>query len=76
MEPADIYMTVELAMISGTPVDRVVEIYRVNQGKGWGVIAKQLGIKPGSAAFKALKNKAVDHATKLKNKGKGKNQKK
>jgi hypothetical protein len=26
-----------------------------NKGKGWGVIAKNLGIKPGSAEFHALK---------------------
>ena len=26
------------------------------QGRGWGVTAKRLGIKPGSAAFHALKN--------------------
>ena len=29
--------------------------YRNNKGQGWGVIAKNLGIKPGSDEFHALK---------------------
>jgi hypothetical protein len=33
----------------------VLEIYERDHGQGWGVIAKRLGIKPGSAEFHALK---------------------
>lgn len=70
MEPSDIFMVCELSIISGTSVDKVVEIYKVNKSKGWGAIAKQLGIKPGSSEFKALKGKASNHSEKLKNKNK------
>jgi len=72
MEAADVYMTLELAEITDTSVDDVVNVYKENRGKGWGVIAKKLGIKPGSDAFMALKNKS---SNKLKE-GKGKGQQK
>jgi len=32
-----------------------MDLYQGRKGNGWGVLAKQLGIKPGSDAFKALK---------------------
>jgi cobalamin biosynthesis protein CbiG len=51
MEPADVYMTLELAEIANTSVDDIVSVYKANRGKGWGVIAKELGIKPGSDEF-------------------------
>jgi hypothetical protein len=53
--------------------------YQVHKGKGWGVIAKNLGIKPGSKEFHALKKgdlggDDVDVGKgKGKRKGKGKN---
>jgi hypothetical protein len=72
MEAADVYMTLELADITNTSVDDVVNVYKENRGKGWGVIAKELGIKPGSDDFMALKNKS---SNKLKE-GKGKGQQK
>ena len=58
MSAGDIYMTVEIAKIARVSIDRVVEVYRTDRGKGWGAIAKQLGIKPGSAEFHALKGNA------------------
>ena len=36
--------------------EAIVETYQTNRTKGWGVIAKELGIKPGSAEFHALKS--------------------
>ena len=33
----------------------MLRIYERDHGQGWGVIAQRLGIKPGSAAFHALK---------------------
>jgi hypothetical protein len=72
MPPADVYMTVGLASISNKPVDAVVNEYRANKDKGWGVIAKRLGIKPGSKDFKALKNGGSLQLEKVKGKGKGK----
>jgi hypothetical protein len=52
---ADAYIIFRLAEISEKPVDRVMDLYQGRKGNGWGVLAKQLGIKPGSDAFKALK---------------------
>lgn len=72
MQPADIYMTLEVAKQSGKTVDAVAKSYESNKGKGWGVIAKEMGIKPGSPAFHAMKNSAKGKNKKMKeNKGKG-----
>ena len=54
-EPADAYLMLRLGEMSGRPVDYVFEKYRYNKGKGWGALAKSLGIKPGSEEFHALK---------------------
>lgn len=54
--PADVYMTLRIGQIAELPIDRVVTEYRANRGRGWGAIAKRLGIKPGSAEFHALKD--------------------
>jgi hypothetical protein len=35
--------------------EKVLDAYKANQGKGWGVMAKKLGIKPGSQEFQALR---------------------
>lgn len=55
-EPADAFMIFQLGQFSGRPADQVLEVYGPNRKKGWGVIAKELGIKPGSAEFHALKS--------------------
>ena len=54
-EPSDAYLMLRLGEMSGRPVDYVFEKYRHNKGKGWGSLAKSLGIKPGSKEFHALK---------------------
>ncbi len=53
--PADAFMVYQLGQMTGAPPERVVRVYQTHRGKGWGVIAKELGIKPGSAEFHALK---------------------
>ena len=53
--PADAYMVLRLGELSGLPINRVIKEYKKSRGKGWGVMAKKLGIKPGSSAFHALK---------------------
>jgi len=55
-DPADAYMALRLGEMSHYPPERVIDVYKANKGKGWGVMAKELGIKPGSEEFKALKN--------------------
>ena len=54
-KPSDVYMCLRIGEVARQPVDRVVEERQKNKGQGWGVIAKNLGIKPGSEEFHALK---------------------
>jgi len=72
MKAGDIYLALEIAKILKKPADDVVKVYRTNKQKGWGAIAKELGIKPGSPEFHALKGSADKHASKGKNKENGK----
>ncbi|MCM0080497.1 hypothetical protein L4X63_02735 [Geomonas sp. Red32] len=54
-EPADAFMVFQLGQMASRPPERVLAVYKPNKKKGWGAIAKELGIKPGSAEFHALK---------------------
>ena len=54
-QPADAYMMLRLSEMSGQPVRVVQERYAAEQGKGWGALARSLGIKPGSREFHELK---------------------
>jgi len=82
--PAEGYMVLRLGEMSHQPIDHVVETYKAQKGKGWGALAKSLGIKPGSKDFHALKQgqdlydgKSKDNdSAKGKSKGKGKGKKK
>jgi hypothetical protein len=81
-QPADAFMVFQLGQFAKVPSDRVMEVYKPNKKKGWGAIAKELGIKPGSAEFHALKSGDLhftgapagsdDSPGKGKGKGKGK----
>lgn len=53
--PADAFMVLQLGLMSRNQPEAVVQTYTKNKGKGWGSIAKELGIKPGSPEFHALK---------------------
>lgn len=55
MIPGDVYMAAQVASTIGKPVTEVSSTYMKNKGKGWGEIAKEMGIKPGSPEFHALK---------------------
>jgi hypothetical protein len=54
-EPADAFMVYQLGQMTRKPPETVEKVYQAQRGKGWGVIAKELGIKPGSPEFHALK---------------------
>jgi hypothetical protein len=54
-EPGDVYYACALAYQVRRPCGDVVNMYEQDRGQGWGVIAKRLGIKPGSPQFHALK---------------------
>jgi len=58
LEPGDIYMATALARRTRRPVGDIAAEYKKNQGKGWGVMAQSMGIKPGSPEFKELKDDA------------------
>jgi len=51
----DVFISVWLASSMQRPLSVVVKEYEVNRDKGWGVMAKNLGIQPGSEAFHSLK---------------------
>jgi hypothetical protein len=79
--PSDAYMIFRYGEISSRSTNQVMERYR--NKKGWGVLAKSLGIKPGSQEFHSLKrnhdmggiSKKMKHPPKnkgYKNKGKKK----
>jgi hypothetical protein len=60
----DTYMATALARKNNRRVGDVAAEYEQNQGKGWGVMAMNMGIRPGSPEFKELKAGArgsVDH---------------
>lgn len=54
--PGDAFMCLQLGLMTNNPPETVVHIYKNSKKKGWGAIAKELGIKPGSDEFHALKN--------------------
>lgn len=82
-DPADAYMVLRLGEMSSKPAEYVIEQYKSGKHKGWGALAKSLGIKPGSSEFHALKqggdldNGGSKHKSTVREKeqthGKGKN---
>lgn len=72
LAPGDVFMIAQTAQVTTKPVDDVKQAYEKTKDKGWGETAKQLGIKPGSKEFHALKGKVKEN----KGKGKGKDKNK
>ncbi|MBK9192076.1 MAG: hypothetical protein IPM77_11490 [Crocinitomicaceae bacterium] len=58
MEPAKMYLALEISSSVNKPVESVLDMYEANRDKGWGYVAQQMGIKPGSPEFHALKGKS------------------
>jgi hypothetical protein len=54
--PADAFMCFQLGQMAHKQPDVVLEAIKSGKGNGWGAIAQRLGIAPGSAEFKALKD--------------------
>ena len=52
---ADAFMVFQLGRMTGFPTDRIMRTYHPKKAHGWGVMAQDLGIKPGSEQFHALK---------------------
>ncbi len=74
--PSDAFMVLKIGKLSDRSYDEVFREYETNRGKGWGVIAKNMGIKPGSAEFHELKKGGKDDFHGSSSKGKGKSGKK
>ncbi len=53
--PADAFMVLQLGQMANKQPEVVLQTYQRSRGKGWGELAKELGIKPGSPEFHALK---------------------
>ncbi len=53
--PGDAYMCFRVGQVASQPVEVVTKEYQAHKMQGWGVIAKNLGIKPGSKEFHELK---------------------
>ncbi|MCE2957881.1 MAG: hypothetical protein ACK5UP_14880 [Bacteroidota bacterium] len=62
MNLGDIYLAVEIAKVSRRSQDDVIASYKKNKAQGWGVIAKEFGVKPGTDAFEVLKGHAYQKA--------------
>lgn len=60
MNAGDAFMAFQISNITRKPIEDVIKVYKVSKSKGWGAMAKEMGIKPGSAEFHALKGKAKD----------------
>lgn len=69
----DAYLSLKISKLSRRSVSDVVRIRQSSPGVGWGNVAKQMGIKPGSAEFMQLKQKP---GKKQKTVGNGKNKNK
>lgn len=67
MSPGDALMAFQISNITRRPIEDVITVYKKSKSKGWGAMAKEMGIKPGSAEFHALKGKVKE-----KSKGNGK----
>ena len=68
--PGDVYMALRIGEVANQPVERVVAELKKNKGRGWGVIAKNLGIRPGSKEFHALKKSRLSSHSGGKSSGK------
>lgn len=53
--PGDVYYACAIAQMLGRPCRYVVDEWERSHGKGWGAVAGELGIQPGSAEFHRLK---------------------
>ncbi len=54
-DPADAFMIFQLGQMAHVEPAVVQQRYQRHRGQGWGRLAQDLGIKPGSPEFQALK---------------------
>lgn len=66
IRPADLYYACAVSNVTKRKVGDIVVLYK--DKKGWGAVAMELGIKPGSKEFHRLKGKSVSGIGKIKSK--------
>lgn len=66
ISPANMYMGFVLNGVTDKPIADIFALYK--ERKGWGELAKELGIKPGSREFHMMKGKALSGIGKVKSK--------
>ncbi len=66
VRPGDLYYACALSSVAGKRVNDVIVLYK--EKKGWGAVAQDLGIKPGSREFHVLKGKSISGIGKVKSK--------
>jgi len=54
--PADAFMVFELCQMTRRSPDFVISTYKRHHHRGWGAMAHELGVKPGSREFYAVRN--------------------
>ena len=74
--PADAYLCLRAGRLTGKPTKTVLRAYSEHKNRGWGAIAKQLGIKPGSAEFHAMLKHDPPHGQKKSPSHRGKHSRK
>ena len=66
LKPGEILLAVNLSQATKKTLTQVSASWKANKGKGWGAIAKDLGVKPGSDAFQTLKKTTLAEKDRLK----------
>jgi len=62
MTAGDIYLTMEMVKITQKSLNDVLKAYQDQRRNGWGSIALQLGVQPGSDKFSVLKDELKSQA--------------
>ncbi|MCI5131087.1 MAG: hypothetical protein D3904_06075 [Candidatus Electrothrix sp. EH2] len=55
IQPADIFMLLQTAKLSGQPYQELVPQFKQHRSQGWGTVMQSLGVQPGSGNFFQLK---------------------
>jgi len=66
VRPGDLYYACAMSNVTGKRVNDILVLYKEKQG--WGAVALEYGIKPGSKEFHRLKGKSISGIGKVKSK--------
>ena len=66
LKASEVLLTVNLSQVTKKSLSEVASNWKLNKGKGWAQIAKELGVKPGSVSFQTLKKKTLAEIDRLK----------